>query len=78
MLNDCCVLDIAEIKHHTGCGQVGNEPQIKFSKLHGENVCKSQETASDLHACICFLFSVPRDEMNAEYILGTCHWPAHF
>ena len=51
----------AEIKHHNGCGQVGNERQIKFSKLHGENVCKSQETASNLPACICFLFSVPRD-----------------
>ena len=61
ILNDRCVLDIAEVKHHNGCGQVGNKPQIKFSKLHGENVCKSQKTASDLHVCICFLFSVPRD-----------------
>ena len=39
MLKDFHVLNISEIKHRNGCGEVGNEPRVKFSKLHGGNVC---------------------------------------
>lgn len=72
MLKDFHVLNISEIKHRNGCGEVGNEPQIKFSKLHGGNVCSHKRLPLIFNACICFLLSVPEMEINVGYILGTC------
>lgn len=53
--------------------KVVREPQNKlsFPSFTGK-MFAIKETAFDIYACICFLLSVPKMEINAVYTLGIC------
>lgn len=68
----------AEIKHHNGCGQVEMNGKLSFPSFMAKMFANHKRLPLIFLLVSAFYFLCLEMEMNAEYILGTCHLPAHF